>query len=69
MGDRMTDQIPIVPKRAVPASIPPDVLAPPHAPLLMPKQVLQSDRPLFRRLWGALLVPFARFKSGARRIG
>lgn len=51
------------------ATMPADVLAPPVAPLMMPKQILQADRALLPRLIGWLFIPLAMLKPGSRRIG
>ncbi|GEM_PF-6770098 len=66
----MTNQTSIDTKRlSLGADMPADVLAPPSAPLMMPKQMLQSGRPLLPRLIGWLLTPVAMLKPGSRRIG
>lgn len=43
--------------------------APPHAPLVMPKQVLTAETALLRRLTGALLARAGLLRLGHRRIG
>lgn len=65
----MTDQMPIVAKGATLIRMTADNLAPPFAPLAMPKQVLQSEQGLFGRAFGLLLTPIAMLKHGFRRVG
>lgn len=43
--------------------------APPHAPLVMPKQQLTPEAALLRRLASALLGPAGLLRPGHRRIG
>jgi hypothetical protein len=43
--------------------------APPHAPLVMPKQVLTAEVALLRRLSGALRARAGLLRLGHRRIG
>ena len=64
MGERMTDQMQIVTKGVAPLAC--DALAPPYAPLTMPKQVLQAKH---SRRNGVIFAWFAQLKHGFRRAG
>lgn len=65
----MTDQMPIVTKGAARVRFARDALAPPRAPLAMPKQVLQARHSLIARAVGAVLARLALLKHGFRRAG
>ena len=65
----MTDQMPIVAKGATLVRVTADEMAPPFAPLAMPKQVLQSEQSFLGRAFGLLLTPVALLKHGFRRVG
>jgi hypothetical protein len=62
----MTDQMPIVLKRTAPML---DKLAPPPAPLVMPKQVLAPRHGAIRRVLGVVLPSIALLKHSLRRVG
>lgn len=69
MGNRMTDQRPIVTKKAVRIDRAAAGLAPPIAPLKMPKQVLTPVRGPFRRALALMITGLAHLRHGFRRIG
>lgn len=65
----MTDQMPIVAEGATLIRMTAGDMAPPFAPLAMPKQVLQSEQGFLGRAFGLLLTPVAMLKHGFRRVG
>ena len=64
----MTEQMPVVANGATLICLVSEALAPPFAPLVMTKQVLQSERGIIGRGFGLLLVRLDLLKHGFRRI-
>lgn len=65
----MTMQMPIVPKAVMQDGDLSALMAPPRAPLAMPKQVLTSDQGPMRRASGAVVALIAQLWPGLRRTG
>ena len=65
----MTDQMPIVTKRAKPIDRLARDIAPPLAPLVMPTQVLQPADGFIRHAATAMVARLALLKHSFRRAG
>ncbi|WP_323007504.1 hypothetical protein [Pseudorhodobacter sp.] len=64
----MTEQMPVVANGATLICLASAAIAPPFAPLVMPKQILQAKQGLIGRGFGVLLVRLALLKHGFRRV-
>lgn len=69
MGERMTDQMPIAPKAAQAHVTARAGLAPPPAPLPMPKQALAPAQGQIHHAAARLMARLALLKHSFRRIG
>lgn len=65
----MTDQMPIVTKRAKPVDRWARDIEPPQAPLVMPKQIIQPADGFVRHAATAMVARLALLKHSFRRTG